>query len=746
MELQKDKTKELSESTTDHLTHLTSEVFHSSDCKDHSSIKKYDPATYTYFASKRSLSRDETVGSVLKDYFTIQAENETASNKPKKSVISQALLPKSKRSVSLVSETCSSSMPFTSTLNVLTSSVDTVAPASVTRLLSLDQVKQNTDDNASLSSFIKKTEEDAIKTVGYKNYLECKTAHKEQNKSTKINSFGSEQSSSDKLNFNTASESSNIGSTGNLYQLSKESSDKMAFEDAETEYTRNVSSSKAFFESITDPSNKSLTMNVRRSSDSRNKRRNHSNAYGEQENGILAKFGSEKSSCLELKTTNMADESTLEPFYKPKTIYNPISKLPTTGLSSLASDELWLKTDKNCITSDFERNPGSKLSAESTSISKSGSKFTNENILKETENQKCVWLLENVYSKRITKNATESDAIIDSDRISMPQNKSLLKSKENSRKFDNTGMQILATTPIELTSIVKPGLGKNLSDKSTTAVNEFDCSGASICMQDHEYSSNCEGDLLNVNETTAYFESLKSSTYSLLPGQKDLISCKLNAAAQEAIGKGDITGKSVEFFSDSSILPDTCSAQSQNQPVFQRNSTKSTSAQTFGRHSSLPLQKYLPVSEKKLSKPKPAANFMVSSQTSQRMVDSNSKQKKQSLLMPNSSETPSDQKHLKTGKELSLRESETSQNTVESLASKYTTLLPSQTSFHDERKQDPSVLAKHTNADHTRFQPNNVYGKAPLVKDAGKHTFIYIEGFISIVFNTPTELYISIQT
>lgn len=369
---------------------------------------------------------------------TLEAGNETSSNKPKKSVIAQALLPKSKRSVSLVSKRSTSSMPFTSTLDVLTSSIDSVAPASVTR--SFDQVKQNIDDSASLSSFTKKTEEDVIKTLGYKNYLEFKSAHKEPNKSTKNNSVGSEQSSSDKLNFNTGSESPNISSTGNVYQLSKESSDKMVFEDAETEYTRNVSSSKAFFESITDSSNKSLAMNAIRSSDSRNRQTNHSNVYGEQENGILAKFGSEKSSCLELKTTNMADESTLECSYKPKTIYNPMSKLPTTSLGSSASNELWLKTDKNCITLDSERNLGSKLSAESTSISKSGSKFTNANILKETENQKCVGFLENVYSKRITKNATEYNVIINSDRISMPENKSLLKSKKNSNKFDN--MQI----------------------------------------------------------------------------------------------------------------------------------------------------------------------------------------------------------------------------------------------------------------------------------------------------------------
>lgn len=692
MELQKDKAQNLTQTTT--------------DCKENSSLRNFFPATYVYSMSRQRLRKDETVDNVLKDYYVVEevSEKKTTLNKPKKPVIAQALLPKSKQFGSLLPGSGTSSTSFNGIQYTSSLTENSASSAQLTGLPSFDHMQSNLANSNCLSSFIKKTE-DRIKDLSCKKDFECKPVRKEPNKSIKSNSMNVTQPSFKQLNSSemiyneslrdlyrpsnselqcntvydrisvnisdktcvgfdddndsasTDSSSSNFSSEGISYQSSKNSSGNRTTEDVETNSNINVASSRAFFESINDASNKTLALKGNKSSG----RTNQPNAHGKGE-----KISEMKFSYLDPETSNTTSAVIVElgNSCKPKTTSKAFPKY------SLHS-EMQIKTDEK-LTVDCKKNSESKIST---------------GIIKKPDNK-----------------SMKVNILPDSDRFNMNESKAFFKSMENPNKFDSVQ---------DLTTTMEPKLGKNLSrgNESTEIIEADKCTKAdvpfhhklnenafsNVCMnnQDFKYSGIPDVELVNVIEAKAYFESLKPSTFSP--------ACKLNSAAQKNVAeKVDSKSEVSELYSNQSIQ-----AQSRIQTVFQRNSTQNVSVPTIGtRHSSLPLQKYLPVSDKICSKP--VASSMTPSQVSQRVPN------KLSLQMTKSSETPVDRDQLQSSKELSLKECEALQNTVEMLVSKYTTLLPSpKTYFDDERKQD------RESAGNFRFHQKDVVSESTLGKDTG---------------------------
>lgn len=523
--------------------------------------------------SRRSISRDEVVGSVLKDYYTVEDKpKEETSNKPKKPLIAQALLPKSKRSSSLVPGSASST-PDAKTSRSLSSAsshsecldalhpdkylYEDVANNPVFEEPSTKNFPESRDlVNPISSSWSLKTRKLAFeeKDPGDSNTkVQTKTADKCKISDSELQfSMGCHAKRVDVIekddddSASVQSDSSSIHSAGYSSQSSENSalSRSRVMAEVETEYAKKVASSKAFFESIqadskTAPGSKQSGSKTNRTSevtprstDFQLSSSTESKFADNYEQDLMLKSESvtpEKETPVDSENLNIAESKA---FFKSienskkqssSSFASPGRNLPDTAIQTSVSYEAPKLQRESRMISEID----SRMIPEAESVSEFQSSGTN--IHSGTEIKR-----NHIGNEHSDMKLRESKVDLDSESINVAESKAFFKSMESTSKRSSKPVskptQSLpvtgSKTGINITANIEPkrvkdvmarrneGRAEEFPKFTNSAEPETSNEKMQEMKQQHSDNETHEVELVKVTDTKAFFESLRPSTSS----------------------------------------------------------------------------------------------------------------------------------------------------------------------------------------------------------------------------------------
>lgn len=529
--------------------------------------------TDAFSISRRSISRDEVVGSVLKDYYTSEDKpKEETSNKPKKPLIAQALLPKSKRSASLVPGSASST-PDAKTSRSLSSAsshsecLDVLYPE---RNLSEDvannpvfeepyrinfpeskdlvtPISSSWSLNTRKLAFEEKDPGDSNTKVQTKTADKCRISDSELQFSMRchakrVDIFEKDDDDSASVQ----SDSSSIHSAGYSSQSSENSalSRSRVLAEVETEYAKKVASSKAFFESIQADSKKAPSSNQSGSKTNRTSEVTPRSTDFQLSSSTEPKFENNDAQNLMLKSESVTPEKETPVdsenlnIAESKAFFKSIENSKRQSSSSFASPSRNLPDTPIQTSVSYE---APKLQRESRMIPE-----VNSRMIPEAESvSECQSSGKNISSgAEIKQNhisseysdmkLRESKVDLDSESINVADSKAFFKSMESTSKRSSKPVSkptqnipvIGSKTGINITANIEPKRVKDLMARGNEGrAEEFpkfpnssepETSNEKMreMKQKHSENETLEVELVKVTDTKAFFESLKPSTSS----------------------------------------------------------------------------------------------------------------------------------------------------------------------------------------------------------------------------------------
>lgn len=693
-----------------------------------------------FAVSRRSISRDEVVGSVLKDYYTIDEKpKEETSNKPKKPLIAQALLPKSKRSGSV----SASSTPDARTSRSLSSasshsecldarfperkpsddvvnnpvfeeaspinfpeSKDLVAP--ISRSWSLKTRKLAFEGNDPGESDVK---------VNTKTADQCKISESELQSNMERQNKGVEFSEKyDDDSASVHSDSSSIHSTGYSSQSSENSSlsRSRVLAEVETEYLKKVASSKAFFESIQADSKKAprskqpgsnsnrASEDIAKSADFQPSSSSEQNMADNDVQDLMTKSDSVtpvKETAVDSENLNIAESKA---FFK--SIEN--SKKQSGGsLASLGRNfpDTSVQTSVSYEMPKLQRESRVSSEVESRMIHVAGS--TSKFLSSETGVSPGSEIRQNhIENEPLNVKLRESIVDLDPESINVAESKAFFRSIEGvSKRSSNPvskptqGLQVIGPKAgVKMSANTEPKLVKDLMGRGNEKrgeefpkyINPSEPEISNTNMQEikqkHSDKETHEVELIKVTDTKAFFESLKPPTPPITKAIKreesisHLVSAKLNDNAQETVSSAaESKSQPPGGIPNQSSPAELDKPRAVVQPVFRRGAqTANLNQPTTGRLPTLPTQKYLPVPSGPLPKLLPTSTTALRQpQRSLQLGQGNSSAPVSST--PQTPDAPKGQKDIRVNS-ASTTESQQQQKSVGNLVSKFGTSSPAE--------------------------------------------------------------------